>query len=76
MITGLLAAGVFAVPVIGWWIAYDDAKKQRKKAELAAALADGYQESNKALAARLVTAEQQLEWFRSRESHPSFRRVK
>lgn len=76
MITAITLGVLTAIPVIGWWAAYDDAKSQRAKAELAAHTISGLEQSNKTLRERLVIAEQQVDWHRSRETHPSFRRVK
>lgn len=69
---GILAC----IPVIGWWAAATAAKESRQRAELADAQAKSYAAANQGLRERLLAAEKQVEWYRSRETHPSFRRVK
>ena len=55
--------------MIGWWSSANAEKQATQRAQRAEGESAGLRE-------RLVAAEKQIDWYRSRETHPSFRRVK
>ena len=65
IILGILAC----IPVIGWWSSANAEKQATQRAQRAEGESAGLRE-------RLAAAEKQIDWYRSRETHPSFRRVK
>jgi len=72
IILGILAC----IPVIGWWSSANAEKQATQRAQRAEGRAAESDAAASALRERLAAAEKQIDWYRSRETHPSFRRVK
>lgn len=70
MIQGIwLLTAMCAALIVLWWRSEWKNKKTEHRAELAAADAETKRQ-------RILTLEQQVEWYRSRSNHPAFRNVK